>query len=837
MAQRATGLAKGPAVRRSSGANGAKRAAADKRSTLHAIPLDLAPLLAPYKGHGRLALRVEGMPLRSRLSRGRNNGDNTWSLASDELEDLEFLSPEGSDKTHTLAIRIIARDGGEASTVAVLDLRVSPDASARAAAGATGGTSPSADADKLRALQDELAKLRDELSAREAELGEARQAAEQAAVDAASKDREVASARAREAELEKAQKEMVRAGDTAAKNLEAELARARKAWDAETIKRLAAATAHSASELERERATWKAKQDAEIAALEARADKRMAEARTSWEREAADALAKAEKTWKAEEAARLTAAKTRWKDDAAKALDAARASTDAARNAGKTELEQLRGQLAQARAALADREKALAAAQAAAAEEDKRRREEAEAALAEAREAWKTEEAARLGASEAGWRKEAEGALAALKARCEKAEAALADAHKSASATDDEARTELRRLREDLSQAKAALEERDAALGKAQLAVEAAKVRGREDGEAALAKARDAWKAEEAARLAEDQARWKAESERALAEMSARCERAEAALKEARDTTDSDAARDREAAELSRMRDELAAAQTALAAREEELARARSEGEAAAAALAKAESAWKASEAERFAQAEAQWGQRSDGALAEATARYQAAELALSELRMRSRSTAQVGDPHMDRLHDEIARLQATLGERDAELARIRTGSAGVPGVASSSEDGAPAQRSRGLVRDVVLVMALVVAAIMLYPKVETLISNIWPQPTITIVDEEDGADAPALHQTASQSPSVADQRMAVIVRGVNLRAGPSTHDKVVTTLKRGVTVAIVEERGKWTRVRLPAHGKSAVDEGWVYNTYLKEAAAAAGTPKGEPRK
>jgi len=284
MAQRATGLAKGPAVRRSSGANGAKRAAADKRSTLHAIPLDLAPLLAPYKGHGRLALRVEGMPLRSRLSRGRNNGDNTWSLASDELEDLEFLSPEGSDKTHTLAIRIIARDGGEASTVAVLDLRVSPDASARAAAGATGGTSPSADADKLRALQDELAKLRDELSAREAELGEARQAAEQAAVDAASKDREVASARAREAELEKAQKEMVRAGDTAAKNLEAELARARKAWDAETIKRLAAATAHSASELERERATWKAKQDAEIAALEARADKRMAEARTSWER-------------------------------------------------------------------------------------------------------------------------------------------------------------------------------------------------------------------------------------------------------------------------------------------------------------------------------------------------------------------------------------------------------------------------------------------------------------------------------------------------------------------------------------------------------------------------
>jgi chromosome segregation ATPase len=837
MAQRATGLAKGPAARRSSGTNGAKRASADKRNALRAIPLDLAPLLVPYKGHGRLALRVEHMPLQSRLSRGRNNGDNTWSLASDELEDLEFLAPEGSDKTHTLAIRIIARDGGEASTVAVLDLPVSPDGSVKMPVGAAGGAGPPADADRLRALQDELAKLRDELSAREAELGEARQAAEQAAEDAARKDREAASARARETELEKAQKEAARAGDAAAKTHEAELARAREAWDAETVKRLAAATAQAASELECERAAWKAKQDAEIAALAARADKRMAEARTSWEREAADALAKAEKTWKSEEAARLTAAKTRWKEEAAKELDAARASTDAARNAGKTELEQLRGQLAQSQAALADREKALAAARAAAAQEDKRRREEAEAALAKAKESWKAEEAARLAAGEARWRKEAGSALEVLKARCEKAETALADARKTVSATDDEARAELRRLREDLTQAKAALEERDAALREAQSAAEEAKTRGREDGETALSKARAAWKMEEAGRLAEAQAQWKAESERALADMSARCERAEAALKEARNNAEAETS-----GELSRVRDELAAAQTALAAREQDLARVRSEGEEAyrrwredaAEALAKAENAWTAGEAERLAEAEARGRQRDDGALREATARYRAAEQALAEMRMRSRSVSEPGDPNMDRLHDEIARLQAMLAERDAELARLRDGSAGTHGIASAAEDGTPqARRNRGLVRDVILVMALVIAAIMLYPKIETLI---WPQPTITIVDEEDAANASGPHRAASQSSPAAGRHTAVVARGVNLRAGPSTSAKVVMTLERGVAVAILEERGKWTHVRLLAHGNSASGEGWVYNTYLKET-AGAGTTKAEPHK
>jgi len=52
------------------------------------VALDLLPLLKPFKRSGRLALRIERLPQRAKLSAGRRNSDGSWSLASDELEDL-----------------------------------------------------------------------------------------------------------------------------------------------------------------------------------------------------------------------------------------------------------------------------------------------------------------------------------------------------------------------------------------------------------------------------------------------------------------------------------------------------------------------------------------------------------------------------------------------------------------------------------------------------------------------------------------------------------------------------------------------------------------------------
>ena len=74
------------------------------------IPLDLLPLLKPFKKSGRLALRIERLPQRAKLSAGRRNSDASWSLASDELEALNYLPPSIIQAAHELTIRIMKFD-------------------------------------------------------------------------------------------------------------------------------------------------------------------------------------------------------------------------------------------------------------------------------------------------------------------------------------------------------------------------------------------------------------------------------------------------------------------------------------------------------------------------------------------------------------------------------------------------------------------------------------------------------------------------------------------------------------------------------------------------------
>lgn len=90
------------------------------------FPLDIEPLLSPYLQQGQLSIRIEQLPPRSRLSKGRNNGDATFSLKPDDLDDLVFLPAEESDGSDvTLAIRIVKLDGDSATTLALIDLPVS----------------------------------------------------------------------------------------------------------------------------------------------------------------------------------------------------------------------------------------------------------------------------------------------------------------------------------------------------------------------------------------------------------------------------------------------------------------------------------------------------------------------------------------------------------------------------------------------------------------------------------------------------------------------------------------------------------------------------------------
>jgi hypothetical protein len=251
--------------------------------TLDPIALNLGPLVAPYRKHGRLSLRIERMPQQSRLSGGRNNGNNSWSLSLDELDGLTFIPPEGMEQIPPLALRIIGvEQGGE--TIALLDLAV----------GAQGAMAVRQSADpiatqQLRRLQEELAGVKAQLAEREAELVQ-RSGGEAAPGPAASR-----------------------------KQIDAELATARAAMKAELDEKLAAASALAAGNLERARKAFEVELNARLATVEDKERERRLEARDLWKREAHQALAEAEAAWKVQEEARLALVEKKWRQEAAQA--------------------------------------------------------------------------------------------------------------------------------------------------------------------------------------------------------------------------------------------------------------------------------------------------------------------------------------------------------------------------------------------------------------------------------------------------------------------------------------------------------------------------------------
>ena len=595
MAQRVSGYAKKPPAPRGNRVGGAKAALAEA-AELRALAFDLGPAVAPYKKKGRLSIRVERLPHQARLSQGRNNGDRSFSLTLDELEDLEYLFPESLESAHSLAVRIISLDDGDGSTLAVLDIPVSP---ADNRIGLQPEKAPRngasiidlADSAELLHLRDELAKARATLQSLETRHREERKAAQKLA-DAA---------------------------------------------------------------LAQDRAARQAEEDDRFAALEQRVEKRLLDARAAWEQEAQSeqdaVLAAAEAEWKVEEAARIRDAEAKWRAEAAHALEAAaKAAKSAHAKDAQAALIPLQQQLAVAqeqlaardaalkdalaakagadadaarvKAALQDAERAsaelenkiaqqhsankaagkeakqaveaalakaeaetravkdetaaevrrlqaeLAAAQKAIVEAQAEGKRASEAALGKAEAAWKSAEATRLSAAEAAWRETAARDAAAAKAAidAEKKTAAIAVQHLQAeldAAQKASAEAVVRwqaQSAAELADAKAAWQRESDAKYDAALAGWKADVK----------KAEAAWREEAGAQLAAAKEEWQAESDRRLADVQGHAARAEAAIAKIRD--DAQKARSQGDAEMRRLREELAKAQALLSVRDTELA-------------------------------------------------------------------------------------------------------------------------------------------------------------------------------------------------------------------------------------------------------------------------
>ncbi len=615
-----------------------------------AIPLGLAPFLQPYRKEGRLSLRVERMQQLARLSRGRNNGDGSWSLATDELDDLEYLCPEGMGEAQSLSVRIIGLDQG-GTTLAIVEVPISASAKpASTTQNSNAANAISREQDALIQLQrDELKSLNASLAEREMEIAQLRQA------------------------VERPDKEPAR--DT----LASELAAARESWKRELEQLLADAGTQATAALEQAQAKWKAERAVLIAKTDKQAGERLVQAQDRSSKEQKDALAQAEAGWKAAETKRLTDAEAGWRAKSASALAEAVARCERAEKAlseartkgpakparDDTEVRTLREELATLRAVVAERDASLVQAQRAVRQEQEDLRRAHEAALSSAKSAWKDAEAARATAAETLWRKQSAAALEDLSARCGRAEAALVDARKQGDAAAKSARDDTeRRLQKDLAALRTTLVDRDAALAQAHLGEEQSLQDVRRESEAELSKAQTRWKNEEAARFAVVEAQWRGQSERVLAEVAARCAHAETALSDAQAHAEETATESQD--EASRVRAELVSIQAVLADRDMALAQTRLTAERALqrvqqeadSALTKAQAGWKAEETTRLAAAEAQWRRQSAGALAEATARYKEAETALAQIRTRGGSLDKGESEIVTRLRNEIALLE-----------------------------------------------------------------------------------------------------------------------------------------------------------------------------------
>ena len=287
--------------------------------------------------------------------------------------------------------------------------------------------------------------------------------------------------------------------------------------------------------------------------------------------------------------------------------------------------------------------------------------------------------------------------------------------------------------------------------------------------------------------------------------------------------------------------------------------------------LEKNRAAWRTDEAVRLDAAEAHWREQSAQALAEATARFERAETALAEARAQAEAARDPGaDVERRRLCDELAAMQATLADRQAEMAQSRSATeqarecwmaeaqatlqkakeawiveeaqrllaaraewqkeARVANTKSSFTKVIRRQRRADVLRRFIrggALAASLVVAVVFYPRVEPMIvESWWPKIGQLFATEIEPFLGKIRAPSGSRLPEpvqVAEQHAVVGVSQAKVRAGPSTETAVLTTLPRDREVTPIERRGYWVLVRIGGEDGKHKQEGWVYGSFLKD--------------
>jgi len=291
------------------------------------IPVDFRPLLKPHKKAGRLRLRIERLPQGAKLSAGRRCEDNSWSLASDELQDLHFLVSSNVTRSYELTVRVMTLDDDELSTLTVVPFVIS--ATDDAVPVQTGRDQYGGDP----ATRNQLSEMHSLFAVREAELLDLRAALQRAIGE-------------RDAELAKARSDWELEADLkVAEAVEHSRVHYRQENEAKEARRKSRAAQEElkaewvAAELERAKAERENRSQAEHQIWQSEAARRMEAARLEWKVEADRNLGAACQAWQVESEKRIEAERRkwyaqvegdaakerdRWESDAAQRLDAAR---------------------------------------------------------------------------------------------------------------------------------------------------------------------------------------------------------------------------------------------------------------------------------------------------------------------------------------------------------------------------------------------------------------------------------------------------------------------------------------------------------------------------------
>jgi hypothetical protein len=727
------------------------------------------------------------MPQRATLSAGKRNSDGSWSLASDELDDVTYQVPPQAAGDHVLTIRVTALDGGEATTLKVLDFPISFSTPVAVApvANETGRDQ--------HGVASQLGHMQSLVALREAEMGllhaQLEQEQRERARDAGLIEQRLQSAfdqrfdqaalrHQQELEEDRAVLE-AQIADLAARvpeqgEKERDAALVRQQLQKDFDQRLARAAAQHQQELEAQRTALQSKIAELTARIPAQGEKeRDAEIiRQHLQKDFDQRFAKAVLQHRQELEAQGTALQSRIADLTARVPGQGEKERDA---------ELIRQQLQT--------------------DFDQRLAQKFTEAAAQHQQALEAERAA------------LQAEITALTSRAEASERRLQEEQQSRQEARQAAQIETlsQQQLEDVCRTAAAEAEEN---------LRSARERWNADLTRAVQQAREDWNKEQGERIEQLQG----QHERLVAG-----EREKVAILEAALATAGSLGDGSDHAALQSLNDQLAAVGRALADRtrelegtqvqlaEAQLARAQLENEGAENGgqaeklLQQERGAWKIQEnslREQLSAAQAE----AEAQIASLTARCREAETRTSR---NSWGTAVKDKARIDALNQEVATLRTALAKQAQGATQDRSDSALKTAYNKSigQEEQAAGRSKMTLLRDFAIAVCCITPLILIYPKVTSFVHEFMS-------DDEPEALVAAPAKTALPK-AVATVQMTTVVRGVNMRKTASAKADVVFTLKKGAKVEILSTAGKWTEVGVKDQDGAGA-RGWVYSTYLQ---------------